>query len=169
MKAKQIHEERGQRTFALVFDTGDGVVSGLTDFAGGHGLDAASFTAIGAFGTATLGYSDLENKECESIPVHEQYEAPSFLGNVAPTEDGEPRVHAHAVLGASDGSTLGGHVRRSRAGGPRAPDARGRPRRVARTPATQGGFGDRLAPDLCGRMRTRRPGALGEGNRGSCG
>ena len=72
MNAKQIHEERGQRTFALVFESGDEVVSELTDFAGGNGHDAASFTAIGAFGTATLGFFDLEKKEYERIPVHEQ-------------------------------------------------------------------------------------------------
>ncbi len=41
------HEERGQRAFALVFDAGNEVVSGLTDFAGGNGLVAASFTATG--------------------------------------------------------------------------------------------------------------------------
>ncbi len=50
MKAKRIHEQRGQRTLAPVFDAGNELVSGLTDFAGGNDLDAASFTAIGAFG-----------------------------------------------------------------------------------------------------------------------
>ncbi len=114
MKAKQIHEERGQRTFAVVFDAGDEVVSGLTDFATENGLDAASFTAIGAFGTATLGYFDLEEKEYERIPVHEQVEVLSLLGNVATKEDGQPLVHAHAVLGASDGSTRGGHLLEAR-------------------------------------------------------
>ena len=114
MKAKQIHEERGQRTFALVFDVGDEVVSGLTDFAGENGLDAASFTAIGAFGTATLGYFDLEKKEYRRIPVHEQVEVLSLLGNVATNEDGQPTVHAHAVLGTSDGSTRSGHLLEAR-------------------------------------------------------
>jgi len=114
MKVKQIHEDRGQRTFALVFDEGDEVVSELTDFVGSNGLDAASFTAIGAFGTASLGYFDLEKKEYERIPVHEQAEVLSLLGNVALTEDGQPLVHAHAVLGASDGSTRGGHLLEAR-------------------------------------------------------
>lgn len=114
MNAKQIHEERGQRTFALVFEAGDEVVSGLTGFAGGNGLDAASFTAIGAFGTATLGYFDLEKKEYRRIPVHEQVEVLSLLGNVATNEDGQPTVHAHAVLGTSDGSTRGGHLLEAR-------------------------------------------------------
>ena len=115
MKAKQIHEERGQRTFALVFESGDEVVSELTDFAGGNGLDAASFTAIGAFGTATLGFFDLEKKEYERIPVHEQVEVLSLLGDIAWKEDDEePQVHAHAVLGTSDSSTRGGHLLEAR-------------------------------------------------------
>lgn len=42
MQAKQIHEGGAQRTFALVFDAGDEVVSGLTEFAGENDLDAAS-------------------------------------------------------------------------------------------------------------------------------
>jgi uncharacterized protein len=58
VRAKQLHEE-GERTFALVFETGDELVSGLTEFAGEHGLDAAGLTAIGAFGAATLGYFDM--------------------------------------------------------------------------------------------------------------
>ncbi len=114
MKAKRIHEDGGRRTFALVFDAGDEVVSGLTEFAGGNGLDAASFTAIGAFGTATLGYFDLEKSEYEKIPIHEQVEVLSLLGNVAAKEDGRPLVHAHAVLGTSDGSTRGGHLLEAR-------------------------------------------------------
>ncbi|MBA2512550.1 MAG: DNA-binding protein [Rubrobacteraceae bacterium] len=117
MKAKQIHEEREQRTFALVFDAGDEVVSGPvpvpTDFAGRNGLGAASFAAIGAV-EAALGYFDMEKKECERIPVHEQAEVLSLLGSVAPTGDGGPLVHAHAVLGASDGSTRGGRLLEAR-------------------------------------------------------
>lgn len=110
MKAKQIHENRGQKTFALVFDTGDEVMDGLTAFAKENGIDAASFTAIGAFGAATLGYFDMDTKEYEKIPVHEQVEVLSLVGDVAPTEDGEPKVHAHAVVGRRDGTTRGGHL-----------------------------------------------------------
>jgi len=55
MKARREHKERVQRTFALVFDAGDEVVSGLADFAGGNGLVAASFTTIGASGEGDRG------------------------------------------------------------------------------------------------------------------
>lgn len=114
MKFRSIYEDEGHRTFAIVFDTGDEVVSGLTGFVKNQGIDAASFTAIGAFGAATLGYFDVEKKEYEKIPVHEQVEVLSLSGNVAVKEDGGPQVHAHTVLGGRDGSTRGGHLLEAR-------------------------------------------------------
>jgi uncharacterized protein len=110
MDAKQLHEEEGQKTFALIFDTGDEVMAGLTGFAKENGLDAASLTAIGAFSAATLGFYNLETKEYEKIPVEEQVEVLSLVGDIAPKEDGEPQVHAHVVVGRSDGTTRGGHL-----------------------------------------------------------
>ena len=110
MDAKQLHEEEGQKTFALIFNTGDEVMAGLTGFAKDNGLDAASLTAIGAFAGATLGFYNLEAKEYEKIPVDEQVEVLSLVGDIAPKEDGEPQVHAHVVVGRSDGTTRGGHL-----------------------------------------------------------
>src|SRR5919199_4151677 len=109
MRSKQIHEEQGQKTFALVFDTGDEFMSELTSFAEDNDLSAASLTAIGAFSGATLGYFDMEKKEYEKIPVEEQVEVLSLVGTIAPKDD-EPQVHAHVVLGRSDGTTRGGHL-----------------------------------------------------------
>ncbi|HEX6082166.1 MAG TPA: DUF296 domain-containing protein, partial [Methylomirabilota bacterium] len=39
----------------------------------------------------------------------EQVEVVSLLGNVA-LDSGEPRIHAHVVVGRSDGGALGGHL-----------------------------------------------------------
>ena len=108
MKAKLIHEQ-GEKTFALVFDPGDVVMEELTNFAKENDLSAARFTAIGAFSDATLGYFYMEKKEYEKIPVDEQVEVLSLVGDVALFE-GEPKLHAHAVLGRSDGTTRGGHL-----------------------------------------------------------
>ena len=79
------------------------------DVAKENGLSAARFTAIGAFSDATLGYFDMEKKEYEEIPVDEQVEVLSLVGDIALFE-GEPKLHAHAVLGRSDGTTRGGHL-----------------------------------------------------------
>ena len=57
----------------------------------------------------TLGYFDWESKQYKKIPVSEQVEVLSLIGDVA-LKDGEPKVHAHVVLGRSDGSTRGGHL-----------------------------------------------------------
>ncbi|HEY6310377.1 MAG TPA: DUF296 domain-containing protein [Streptosporangiaceae bacterium] len=43
------------------------------------------------------------------IPVDEQCELLSLVGDVAEGQDG-PIVHVHAVLGLSDGTTRGGHL-----------------------------------------------------------
>ena len=114
MRFKQIHGERGQKTFALVFDTDDEFMSDLTSFAQDNGLSAASLTAIGAFSNAMLGYFDIEKKEYEKILVEEQVEVLSLVGTIAPKDDGEPQVHAHVVLGKSDGTTRGGHLMEAR-------------------------------------------------------
>ncbi len=113
MKAKLIHQEGGEKTFALVLDAGDEVVEGITNFARENALDAASLTAIGAFSGATLGYFDVEKKEYEKIPVEEQVEVLSLVGDIA-LNRGEPELHAHVVLGRRDGTTRGGHLLEAR-------------------------------------------------------
>lgn len=44
----------------------------------------------------------------QPIQVDEQCEVLSLIGDVAQGDDG-PIIHAHIVLGLSDGSTRGGH------------------------------------------------------------
>ncbi len=98
-----------ERTYILVFDTGDDVLPVLTHFATDANLAASHFTAIGAFQRATLGYFDWQAKDYMRIPVEEQVEVVSLIGDIA-RRDGKPQVHAHVVLGRRDGSTCGGHL-----------------------------------------------------------
>ena len=109
MKAKLLHESAGARTFALVFAKGDEAMAELHSFVRSEGVSAARLTAIGAFSDAKLGYFDREAKDYEEIPVTEQVEVLSLIGDVA-LEDGDPKVHAHVILGKRDGSALGGHL-----------------------------------------------------------
>jgi predicted DNA-binding protein with PD1-like motif len=113
MKSKLIHDHGGERTFVLIFEAGDEAMSGLTSFAKANGLGAARLTAIGAFREATLGYFDWEKKDYKKIPIDEQVEVLSLIGDVA-LKDGEPTVHVHVVVGRSDGSTRGGHLLEAR-------------------------------------------------------
>ena len=109
MRSKLLHDSQGQKTFALVFDIGDEVMNGLTDFAREKGLSAAHFTAIGAFQSATLGYFDWQKKDYRRIRIGEQVEVLNLTGNVA-LADGEPGLHVHIVLGKADGTAHGGHL-----------------------------------------------------------
>jgi predicted DNA-binding protein with PD1-like motif len=96
-------------TYAVVLDTGDEVIGSLTRFVREQEVEAASVTGIGAFLDAVLGYFDWQTKEYRRIPVDEQVEVLSLLGDVAVSE-GEPALHVHAVLGKADGSVIGGHL-----------------------------------------------------------
>ncbi len=114
MKAKLLAEGGGQKTYALVFNTGDEAMQQLLEYARETRLLAAHFTAIGAFEEAVLGYFDWKTKDYKKIPVQEQVEVLSLVGDIAEKENGEPQVHAHAVLGTSEGKALGGHLLKAR-------------------------------------------------------
>lgn len=112
MKAWQLAADT-QQTYAVVFDPGDETMSGLLDFATEHRLAASHLTAIGAFSRVTLGYFDVEAKRYVEIPVDEQVEVLSLIGDIAHDPSGErPQVHAHVVVGLRDGTTRGGHLLR---------------------------------------------------------
>ena len=99
-----------QKTYVLVLDKGDEAVSCMERFARDHGLAAAQLTGIGAFSDAVLGFFDWEKKEYRKIPVREQVEVVSLIGDVALGPDGKPSLHPHVVVSRSDGSTMGGHL-----------------------------------------------------------
>jgi hypothetical protein len=93
----------------LVFETGDEVVSTLTRFAKDNRIAAGHFTAIGAFSDAGIGYFDWQKKEYLKNEVAEQVEVVSLIGDIA-MDKGEPKVHAHVVVGKRSGAAMGGHL-----------------------------------------------------------
>ena len=110
MKSKMLHDEAGQRTFALIFELGDEVVSQLTEFVRSHGITAGHFSAIGAFSDATVRFFEWQAKEYQPIHIREQVEVLVLSGDVALKADGEPKAHVHVVLGKADGSAHGGDL-----------------------------------------------------------
>jgi len=108
MKAKVV-EDADVVTYVVVCDPGDEAVAALAQFARAERLEAAQVTAIGAFERATVGWFDRAAKQYRRIPVGEQCEVLSLIGDIAQVQDG-PILHAHAVLGLSDGTTRGGHL-----------------------------------------------------------
>lgn len=110
MKSKLLEQRNGQRTFALVFDVGDEVATGLLAFAKDHRLKGSHLTAIGALQDVVLGYWDWNTKEYRRIPLREQVEVVSLVGNIAMGPEGAPKIHAHVVVSRSDGTAHGGHL-----------------------------------------------------------
>lgn len=108
MKSKAFEQEI-RRQHVLIFETNDEVMEILANFARRNRIRAGHFTAIGALRSASLAFFDPEAKEYIDIPVEEQTEVVLLTGNLAWKGD-EPIVHAHALLGRRDGSTIGGHV-----------------------------------------------------------
>ncbi len=108
MKAKLINE-LGEKTYAIVFEKGDEVAEGLLSFARKAKIQASHFTAIGALSDVTLGYFNWTKKAFDKISIQEQVEVLSLVGNIV-FDNGDPKLHAHVVIGKSDGTAHGGHL-----------------------------------------------------------
>ena len=109
MQVKLVNERDGEKVYAVIFLKGDEVLSGLTQFALDNHVEAAHFTGIGAFSSATAGWLDLKLKMYRAIRVPAQVEVASMIGDIA-MFNGKPVVHAHVVLSRQDGSTVAGHL-----------------------------------------------------------
>ena len=112
MRSKVLNET-GDRTYALVFDTGEEPLSGIARFAEEHNLSASRITAIGALSEVVLGFFDWEKKDYERIEIKEQVEVLALVGDIA-LDKGKPKVHAHLVVGLRDGRARGGHLLEAR-------------------------------------------------------
>lgn len=93
----------------IVCDKGDDPVRAVSEAVRDAGVRAAQVTGVGGFRSAQLGYFDPAEQDYSPIPVTEQTEVLSLVGDVA-ARDGRPELHAHIVLGRRDGSTVGGHL-----------------------------------------------------------
>ena len=94
MKAKLL-QDGPEKTFALVFDTGEEVVAALLRFARDQKLTGAHLTSIGAFQRLTLGFFDPTRKEYKPISIEEQVELLSLVPHIARGDEGEAKLHAH--------------------------------------------------------------------------
>jgi hypothetical protein len=95
MKVKQV-SAGPTVTWVAVLQDGDELLTELTPWIEQEAVAAASITGIGGFQQATLAYFDTETHSYHDIPVPDRYQ-----------------LHAHAVCGRRDGTTVGGHIRRA--------------------------------------------------------
>ena len=108
---KRIFEQG--RSLLIRLDHGKDMIAEITELAGDLGIETGIFWAIGALSSAELGYYDQVKHEYGKIPVEEPVELASCSGNIS-IRDGQPFVHAHAVLADRKGKTLGGHLMKGR-------------------------------------------------------
>jgi predicted DNA-binding protein with PD1-like motif len=106
------HED-GSKAFVLVLSQGDEALSALAAFAREEKVVNAHFVAIGAVRDPEVGWFDVTRKEYKGMSLHEQMEVLTLSGDITLAESGQPIVHAHLVLGRSDGSAWGGHLLRA--------------------------------------------------------
>lgn len=99
----------GLRSYAVIFGKGDEIMSGMTAFAQRERPVAANFTAIGAIESGLFGWFDEQYKAYRNLPVNEQAEVASLVGDIG-LVNGKPAVHIHAVVVPRDGIARGGHV-----------------------------------------------------------
>jgi predicted DNA-binding protein with PD1-like motif len=57
-----------------------------------------------------LLYFDWQKKDYLKIPVREQVEVASLIGDIADDPEGKPVLHIHIVVGTRDGSAKAGHL-----------------------------------------------------------
>jgi predicted DNA-binding protein with PD1-like motif len=105
----QLIRDGDAKEYAVIFAKGDEAFSGLMEFAEKYHIAGGHFTAIGALSRATLGWFDLAKKMYRKIPVNDQVEVLSMIGDFA-LYQGKPALHTHMTVGHRDGRTSGGHV-----------------------------------------------------------
>jgi predicted DNA-binding protein with PD1-like motif len=110
MQSRLINQAGQQRMFVVVLKSGDEVIACPKRFVEQEKIEAAQFSAIGAFRSAVLGYFDWETKSYQRILVDEQVEVASFSGDVAVGPDEKPSLHIHCVVGCRGGSAVAGHL-----------------------------------------------------------
>ena len=110
MLVKLVSKPGETRVWIAVLKEGEEAKQSLLEIAQTEKIEDASFVALGAFAKATVAYFDWQTKKYQDIPVDEQVEVITLIGDIVPDEKGKPSLHAHTVLGRSDGSTRGGHL-----------------------------------------------------------
>lgn len=110
MQSKLVSRPGETRVWIAVLEEGEEARQSLLEIAAREDVQNASFVALGAFARATIAYFDWQKKKYQDIPIDEQVEVITLVGDLVPDEKGKSSLHAHTVLGRSDGSTRGGHL-----------------------------------------------------------
>jgi len=98
-----------RRVFLVRVDHDADLLIYVTNIAKENKISAATFTAIGAFKTAKIGFYDQDKHEYLEHLLSDPQEIDSCVGNIS-LKDNEPFAHAHVVLSDERGVAKGGHL-----------------------------------------------------------
>jgi hypothetical protein len=110
MQIKQVSGAGQSRLWVAILAPGEEVKATILNWARSNNVEAASFVALGAFERATIAYFEWDKKQYKPIPIDQQVEVITLIGDVVRNVKDEPDLHAHTVLGLPDGTTRGGHL-----------------------------------------------------------
>ena len=96
-------------THLLRVDRGEDLVASITGYCDAAGISSASVSGIGAVQGVEIGFYQLAAKQYQRMRFEGIFELLTLSGNITRV-DGKAFMHAHATLGASDFSVLGGHL-----------------------------------------------------------
>jgi predicted DNA-binding protein with PD1-like motif len=102
--------------YTLIFNKSENLIENLTEFCKRKSIPAGFFHGLGGALSAELGYYHLDEKQYQFQKLDQVLEIASLHGNVA-LKDGEPFIHAHAVLSDENLRTYGGHLKELTVGG----------------------------------------------------
>jgi hypothetical protein len=98
-----------QGGWAVVLESGDEVLESLRRFAREADVRAGFFLGLGAVNALQLAYWDAARHEYLRQEFDGDHEIGSLVGNLTQLE-GQPFVHAHAVVGGPDYVAHTGHL-----------------------------------------------------------
>jgi uncharacterized protein len=96
--------------YILRFDRGEEVITRFSDWIKQREIKAATLTGLGAVEHPHLGYYDAQKRDYVNKEFEGEYEIASMCGNISRDgSNGEPIIHAHAVISGPNFIAFGGH------------------------------------------------------------
>ena len=104
-----VFEFNGNKDLMVRLKCDADLIQSITELARSKGIEAGSFTAIGALKSARLGFYDQKSHEYREIGIDSACELASCTGNIS-LKDGVPFAHIHVVLADEAGNIKAGHL-----------------------------------------------------------
>ena len=109
MKKLICSEFKPERLYMGRLPYGRDLIASIEDFCQKFSIQNATFSVIGAVSSFTIGAYDQEQQVYVTAAETASLEIVSCVGNVS-LMDRNPVVHAHIVLGDTQGKLIGGHL-----------------------------------------------------------